>query len=100
MADFINGIFAKESKYGVSIGIRLEEFIAQARAKVDEKGFVNIKMNRQKADPTKYSAQFDDWKPGQPSTGGTPAYTPKKEGYKPITKSDIVQGESSDSLPF
>jgi len=98
--NYLNGIFAKKKtgQYGefFSVGLKKKEFIEQLnRIQEDERGFVNLVMTPQQADPSKYSVYEDNWKPNS-SANNAAASNPRT----PATDSMMADPGVSDDLPF
>ena len=98
--NYANGVFAKhfEGKYGVTIniGIDVDKFVDWLTSLDRTKGFVNVKMTRQK-DPSKWTMFEDTWKPGQLS--GSSAPKKNVDSYKTAPKK-AVPVDDTDDLPF
>lgn len=63
---YIQGAFIKQAKNEsfIDFGIKKKEFLESIEGLVaDEKGFINLTIGKQKADPNKYSLWLNDWKP-------------------------------------
>lgn len=87
---YIQGAFIKQSKNEsfIDFGIKKKEFLESIEGLVaDERGFINLTIAKQKADPTKYSIWLNDWKP-----------TGKKQSSKTADVSN--DGDYSNDLPF
>jgi hypothetical protein len=88
--NYIQGAFIKQSKNEsfIDFGIKKKEFLESIEGLVaDEKGFINLTIGKQKADPSKYSLWLNEWKPDS-----------SKKSSKPTYKNDSA-GEDND-LPF
>jgi hypothetical protein len=65
---YLNGINAKQGKFGLRVSINVEKFIAELQKNKNEKGFVNINVNeRREADKfgNTHSFQLDTWQPNE-----------------------------------
>lgn len=66
MANYINGITIKESKYGLRVSIKVDSFIEQIKSIANEKGYANLEIQPRK-EKGKYGethyCKVDDWKP-------------------------------------
>jgi hypothetical protein len=97
--NYLNGIFVKKKsgQFGefFSVGIKKADLISQLNSmKEDERGFVNLVMTSQQADPSKYSVYEDTWKPtntAQPAANTTSNHR---------TATEAMMADSSDVLPF
>lgn len=96
---YINGVFIKESKYGIRMSIKAETFCEQIKALTNEKGYVNIEIKPRK-EPDKsgnsHYAELDTWKP-EPKTETTADFT--KKALTDNAKTVGIESEDND-LPF
>ena len=99
---YINGVFTTKYEGVGSNGepyeffkqrVKLDEHIKELQAlknHKDENGFITLRMNAHKSNPSKYSTMLDTWKPTN------------AENKNGITAQPAVVGSSdpSDDLPF
>lgn len=63
---YINGVFIKESKYGLKVSIKAETFCEQIKSLANDKGYVNIEIKKRKEldkNNNTHYAELDTWKP-------------------------------------
>jgi hypothetical protein len=70
MANYINKVTLKESKFSIKFSGKTEEFIEQIKAITNEKGYFNLEIQKRK-EPGKYGdthyLKVDEWKPKEGS---------------------------------
>lgn len=75
MAQYINGVTLKKSKFGIKFSGKTEDFIKQIQEHTNERGYFNLEINERK-EPGKYGdthyLKVDEWKPEakQPESKG------------------------------
>lgn len=93
---YINGVFIKESKYGIKMSIKTETFCEQIKALANEKGYVNIEIKPRKEvdkNGNSHYAELDTWQPDKAKTTA--------QVTKEAVKADKVEdNEMIDDLPF
>ena len=92
MANYINKVTLKESKFGIKFSGKTEDFIEQIKSITNEKGYFNLEIQKRK-EQGKYGEthyiKIDEWKPqGEP----LPTFAQRNEQNIP----DILKGD----LPF
>lgn len=91
---YINGVFIKESKYGIKMSIKAETFCEQIKKLTNEKGYVNIEIKPRKQvgnyGDTHY-AELDTWKSEAKTTA---------EVTKEALKDSVGVGSEDNDLLF
>lgn len=81
---YCNAIRIKESKFGMKVSIKVDEFKQFVDLHANDKGFVNLEIKKRK-EPGKYGdthyAELDTWKPNQQTNEQRP----------PLESSDWLQ---------
>jgi single-stranded DNA-binding protein len=100
---FINGFFAKrfwqrDDAEMISIGLKKDEFIRDIEAmSADDRGFINLTMGSQKADPAKFSLFPQEDRRDKSSS----AYSSAKSNTQPSRPSSSTPPpDDTDDLPF
>lgn len=82
---YINGVFIKESKYGLKLNINADKFCQQIKELANDKGYVIIDLL-----PRKEKGQYGD------------THYAVLDTWKPTEKQEVKQAKEteSDGLPF
>jgi len=90
MTIYAKGITVKEGKFGFKVSVKVQDFIQFLNENVNEKGYVNLDLNKRK-EMGKYGEthyfKVDDWKPT-----GQQQEAPQQQQTPPPTM--------QDDLPF
>lgn len=87
MANYINNVSIKETKFGLKISAPLDKLIEELKQNVSESGWINLEINKRK----------------EPSKKGATHYM-KVDDYKPVPKTDKQSDNGfisdNEDLPF
>lgn len=93
MANYINGVKLKKSKFGIKFSGKTQDFIEQLKSATNDKGYFNLVINERK----------EEGKFGDTHYLKVDEYTPQEKTYVGKGKvylEDISPILSSDDLPF
>lgn len=95
---YIKGITIKEGKYGLRVSFNLRTFIEQAEQLQNDKGYLNIDINKRK-EAGKYGethyATLNEWKPNENSYSEQNA-----QNNVDATTQNLTDTEDDSGLPF
>lgn len=90
MANYLNKVTLKESKFGIKFSGKTDEVIAQLLAITNEKGYFNLEIQKRK-EAGKYGethyVKVDEWKPEQ-------------KAQAPVGNPNNTDNLGDDSFPF